>query len=227
MAGRNELDNFVKKFVSLWQSGCDASLHVETKAGNAFVSLHLGLGQAQPHHGQGLKARGQGCRVGSPSKQRRKERREAERVERAAAEQEDIEENKTGTNENVEVAEKDAAPTEAEYLEYELKIGAHEKCKNYDVCEAIEVNFDGALDNLKVEKCDQSRDILVQKLEKEELKDEEAWNIVTYRVKVRSTEVAKNVIESWKDRFKFDDLAFGNSVYGVVRVRVFEVHKVG
>ena len=32
-----------------------------------------------------------------------------------------------------------------EFVEYELKIKAHNKCKNYDVIEAIEVNFDGIL----------------------------------------------------------------------------------
>ena len=70
MAVSDELDSFVRKFKSLWQSGCKAKLYVETEAGNAFVNLQVGLGQAPPgqHHpvvdGQG----------GSPSKQRRKER---------------------------------------------------------------------------------------------------------------------------------------------------------
>ena len=40
------LDKFVRKFVILWQSGCDAKLSVEAEAGNAFVNLRAGLGQA-------------------------------------------------------------------------------------------------------------------------------------------------------------------------------------
>ena len=44
-----------------------------------------------------------------------------------------------------------------EFVEYALKIEAHEKCKNYDITEAIEVNFYGALDDLKVEAKDSAR----------------------------------------------------------------------
>ena len=81
MAGHYEFDNFVRKLVSLWNSRCEASLHVESKAGNAFISLQLGLGQAQaqPHAG--------GRRGGGLERQRRRERREAEHQARAAAEQ--------------------------------------------------------------------------------------------------------------------------------------------
>ena len=51
-----------------------------------------------------------------------------------------------------------------EFVEYELKIKAHNKCKNYDVIEAIEVNLDGILDDMKVEENDYTaRYILVQK----------------------------------------------------------------
>ena len=41
-----ELDSFVKKFVSLWRSGCEANLQVQSRTGNAYVNLQLGLGQA-------------------------------------------------------------------------------------------------------------------------------------------------------------------------------------
>ena len=84
MAGEIELHNFVRKFVSLWQSGCDASLHVESREGNAVVNLQLDLGQAQSHPGVGQDAGGR--RSGGPARQRRKERRDAERQVRATAE---------------------------------------------------------------------------------------------------------------------------------------------
>ena len=48
MAGLKEFHSFVGKFVSLWQNGIEASLHVDSKAGEATVSLQVGLGQALP-----------------------------------------------------------------------------------------------------------------------------------------------------------------------------------
>ena len=44
MAGLVEINSFIGKFVSLWQSGRDANLKVESKAGKAFVSLEVDLG---------------------------------------------------------------------------------------------------------------------------------------------------------------------------------------
>ena len=48
-----------------------------------------------------------------------------------------------------------------------MKIDAHENCKNYDVIEAIEVNYDGTLNDLKIDEHDPSQYILVQKLGEE------------------------------------------------------------
>ena len=70
MAGTAELSSFVNKFVNLWQSGRNATLHVETNAGSAFINLRLDLGQAQQQYG---------LREGGNSRQRRKARRAAER----------------------------------------------------------------------------------------------------------------------------------------------------
>lgn len=79
MASLDEMNKFVKKFVSLWKSGSNARLHVETEAGVAHVSLHVSLGQVQPSLSGGQ--HGGGCRRGggSPAKHRRRECREAER----------------------------------------------------------------------------------------------------------------------------------------------------
>ena len=79
MAGPQEFDSFVRKFVNLWQSGFHAKLYVESEAGNAFVNLQLGLGQAQPAHGDGQAVGG--------SRLRRRERRAAERRVNAVAEE--------------------------------------------------------------------------------------------------------------------------------------------
>jgi hypothetical protein len=80
MAGPDELDSFVRKFRTLWQSRRNAKSFVETEAGHAFVNLQVGLGQAQPEQPVWHGGRG-----GSPSKQRRLERRAEERQEVAAA----------------------------------------------------------------------------------------------------------------------------------------------
>ena len=79
MAGNEELGKFVQKFVSLWQSGSNARLYVESEAGYAFVSLQVDLGQAKPLTGGGQHGHGQGHRGGKPTKQRRRERRESVR----------------------------------------------------------------------------------------------------------------------------------------------------
>ena len=103
-------------------------------------------------------------------------------------------------------------------------------CKSYDLIEAIEVNFDGSIDELKIEKIDECRYFQVNKLA-EYLKDEnvekKTWKC---RVSVKNCEVAKDILESWKNRYKFDDLAFRNAVYGTgtenigrVNVRILEV----
>ena len=86
MAAHSEMDQFIRKFVSLWESGCEASLHLESKAGQAYVNLRLGLGPAQTH--PAWKNEHGGChRGGGPAQQRRRERRRAERQSRATAEE--------------------------------------------------------------------------------------------------------------------------------------------
>lgn len=43
MAHHFEIDNFVIKFKNLWSAGLDATLNIESNAGQAFVILKLGL----------------------------------------------------------------------------------------------------------------------------------------------------------------------------------------
>ena len=45
----SEIDSFVLKFRQLWSAGLDASLTLETHAGNACVDLKLNLGQHRPN----------------------------------------------------------------------------------------------------------------------------------------------------------------------------------
>ena len=115
---------------------------------------------------------------------------------------------------------------DGELVEYELKIAAHKKCRNYDMIEAVELNYDGCLNDLKVGENDEARYVLVKKLEKESVIDAKERNVFAYRIVVRDIEKPKAIVESWKDKNKFDDLAFGNSEYGKVKVRILEVQKV-
>ena len=63
MAGLQEFESFVGKFVTLWQRGIDAYI----KSANATINLQVGLGKAPTlfHHG----------RQHRPSQERRHQRR--------------------------------------------------------------------------------------------------------------------------------------------------------
>ena len=53
--------------------------------------------------------------------------------------------------EDNKVLKKDDTEEGENYVVNELKIYAHEKFQNYDIMEAIEVNFDGIPNDMKVE----------------------------------------------------------------------------
>merc|ERR1711892_1221826 len=74
-AGIFEIDSFVHKFVNLWQAGRNASLKLDSLAGQASVTLHLDLGQAvPPQHVQNARER---------RRQRRADARQANAAEAA------------------------------------------------------------------------------------------------------------------------------------------------
>ena len=103
----------------------------------------------------------------------------------------------------------------------------HLRCKNYDVVETIEENYQGTLNDLKIRNKDLSSFILLQKLKEEPLeKGGEKRIRIVYKVNVKDNEVAKALIESWNDMYKFDDLAFRNAVYDKVQVRIHKVKKI-
>ena len=132
----------------------------------------MGLGQAQ--HVLGSGQHGDGRQGGSPSKQRRRERREAERkakatasaTEEAAAEKEilvkenDVAEKSNKTDQKDEQSDK--KDSEKSEIEFEILLDAHVKCKNYDVVESIEENYQGTLNDLKIDEHDVSRFMRIQ-----------------------------------------------------------------
>ena len=75
-----ELDSFVQKFHQLWRAGLNAHLDLDTHAGNAWVGLRVELGHVPgPIHHHPFNKKSQE----SPSCQRRRERRAAERNDKA------------------------------------------------------------------------------------------------------------------------------------------------
>ena len=238
MAKPFELQSFVNKFVNLWKDGCDASLHVEARAGNAFVSLRVGLGEAPPHpppYHHGYRHRDGGP---SPSRQRRTEKREASRksAENAANDSkagealsgtENIPEKSAEEAEDSSV-EKDEATIEVtgspipqvdgnidDDVTFELKVEAHEECSNDDIIEAIETNFYGTFDDQNKEENESFRSILIKNSDEEKV----------FKVIVKDSKLAMEIIESWKIRYNFDELAFENYNFQGKSIRILEVRR--
>ena len=80
-------------------------------------------------------------------------------------------------------------------IEYELKVDAHVECRNYNIIEGIEVNFDATLDDIKVEKDDQARDILVQRVRNSKTSEilEPDRELLIYRVIINDDKNAKAI----------------------------------
>ena len=99
---------------------------METRAGNVVVNLQVGLGllgQAKPGHGvspDGVS--GGGCRGGSPSRQRRRQRREADRVEKLAAAEE--------VDEKVEKVDQETSTEEVDGKEEKPSIESKSMCRH-------------------------------------------------------------------------------------------------
>ena len=84
-------------------------------------------------------------------------------IERDIHKEEDTEKVHLNGNQILDGTESNDAEQVTDFYRIELKVKAHEDCKNYDVIENIEVNYDGTLNDLIIEKNDIARYILVQK----------------------------------------------------------------
>ena len=83
----SELESFVEKFKQLWHSGLTAHLDVDTHAGEAWVDLRLSLGPAPGPPYQPVPFNHKIYKKHeSPSRKKRRARREAERLEAAGTE---------------------------------------------------------------------------------------------------------------------------------------------
>ena len=236
MASRGEFYSFVRKFESLWKSGCNAKLYVETEAGHAFVHLQAGLGQALHHPVVETPA---GChRGGGPARERRREKRLAARkaaeeaVEIVEVEKEKVVSEEDATNSDTE---DDASGIETErepfkipqvdglvdsVVSYELKIEAHEDCTEEEMTEALEANFHGTISDKKEGDNQELNYLVIQNLNLESACENNKRKIVSFKVAVKENVIATSIIESWKERYNFDELAFKNYNYENRSIRI-------
>ena len=220
MAGVIELDSFVRKFILLWRTGSNAKLSVEAKAGEAFVNLSVGLGQAVPG-AHAAKRRG-----GAGARQRRAERRVAERE--MSAEAQKFSSMDSSCTEEVHVTKniiEDEIPqvdgTAELEAKFEVTVDAHEVCCNDDVIEAIEENFYGHLEDKQIEKSNPLASLLIEEAGKDLLK---VQNV--YRLNVKDDEKVTEIIERWQKPYEFDDLAFKNAKHGKVGIKIKDVKRI-
>ena len=145
----SELDSFVLKFKSLWYSGIDAHLDVETHAGQAWVGLRVGLG-----HPPGLPQPYLLRKKDSPSKQRRRARRAEVRKlaadEAAVKASENVETPKEATKDNLVIVTKEVNDIKAVEETAETKCTGEvidEFCRNAEYIVDSEVGAEEANDS--------------------------------------------------------------------------------
>ena len=218
-----ELDKFILKFRSLCESGSNARLVVDTEDGIAKISLHVSV-KLEQAFGRVNITSSKSHRRGrdSPCKQRRRERREAERNAKVVAAQ-------VSTGDSDGCADTSIIDTELNLMDikFDLKVEAQEAVKNVDITEAIEVNFSGGLDEKKVSLNHPSRSILVHKMKESSFKNEndEMMFSYIYRIYVKNEVDVLSIINEWKKPNQFDDLAFRNATDGKKQVKLRDVRK--
>ena len=173
MVAMNELDKFVNKFKCLFQSGSDVRLIVNAKARMAEISLHVNVSLEESSVSGNDTVQGLQHRNGvkeSPCKRRRRERRKAAREAKGTAEEVTV---KTDTDISLDVTRQFVKAEMSDDIQYEVQVDAHSQITNFDILEALEVNFDGAMNDRNVDDQDPCRHILVHKVEEEDYHDEQ------------------------------------------------------
>ena len=128
----HETHGFVQKFKNLWQAGRNASLTNKSSAGKAQVELSVELGEATPVAAHGSHQKMHNLSRNGPARQRRREKRAAER--KAAA----------GTDVAVEATKakgKDATKGE-ESASDEIVIKIEDQDSKVNDAEEVFVNFE-------------------------------------------------------------------------------------
>ena len=104
------------------------------------------------------------------------------------------------------------------------ELGNKEKVEKFDVIEAVEVNFNGGLNDLNIEPDDPSGYKLNEVAY--ETEDKMKWKSCTYKILVKNVDAALNVIESWKKAHNFDDLAFRSAERDEKQVKIRDIRKI-
>ena len=131
--------------------------------------------------------------------------------------------------EGVGTSDQIAVKTEMSNAQFEAVVEAQKQVRSFDILEAIEENFAGALNEMGVEKDDPSRSMIVHRhLDDSWYPDESVANMNRYKIMihVKKSDLVKNVIESWKDSCNFDDLAFRVAQMDEKQIRIKEIRRV-
>ena len=136
MAGMSELDKFVHKFKSLWESGSDVSLTVNVVKGIAQINLQVNVSLERKMPGNAWIKRSPRKGADSPCKQRRRARREAERKGKTNAAK-----NSAGKADVIqEVSCSESEMSEVTEAQYEVVFNTQKEVQNFDRVEALEEN---------------------------------------------------------------------------------------
>ena len=149
-----ELDNFIQKFHQLWKAGHIAHLDVDTYAGKAWVGLRVQLGHVPgpPHHQFRPPPFSQvHKRKDTPSRQRRRARRTAERQVTIAEEAAIVE----SVQESVE--EPDSSETDEHLMEE-----TDEQSGNNEVNESDTATIEESNENNRVEIDNKAEEVITE-----------------------------------------------------------------
>ena len=83
----------------------------------------------------------------------------------------------------------------------------------------------GLLDDVKIRKTDDIRYLTFKKTEVKDKTENKERHVEEFTITVKDIDVVKDIIESWKERYKFDELAFENYSFDGKSTRVRHVQK--
>ena len=175
MASFAELDKFVSKFKSLWETGSNVSMTVEANAGLAKISLHVNVAlkvQDQVELADSFRRGGGYGGKGSPCRQRRRIRRAAERQARANATGDAVTARSAAEMDQSQVARVHDIQEAESDVEFVVVVDVQEGVEGYDIVEAFEENFTAVLIDVNVNLDDACQSMLIHKIEEDEYQDD-------------------------------------------------------
>ena len=105
------------------------------------------------------------------------------------------------------------------YLDIEL--GAFENVT--EVIEALDANFHVTLKDQIEGDTKELNHLVIQNLNKESACENEKRKIMNFKIAVKENVLATSIVESWKERYHFGELAFKNYNYENRSIRIDKV----